>query len=764
MKKSILFFCLLFNFIVFSQSNYKRVQTIKVINNQQDPIANIPVTLIETSTKHRISKNTNSNGEAIFTITTGKEWAVNILEMKNCSYIYDIDSGYYSTGENLITYDKEHYRRTHRAKVDRKQYVFTQIDQTKLVAPKKDATTAIVKLVVLKEDDSPLKNYDVNLTSYKLQKTFLGKTNDQGKAIFLVPINTEFEIDIDGMESFEYIDTKKSGVYDLQFTYQPTEVKENVVNDTISQALSEELKGTSSRVAVKLKVNKLGGNDISKELIYLQMLGTNKIYKGKMDRDGRVSFLLPNKNKYLIHFKYQKDVDVLNFSHLKGISSSESTIIYRPDPKLEFPERFVPKPDQLFLNDFRDFITKQYPEPTDPIELHLKWANDSINALSKEAVLELGFKIRNTNLNLNGPPLNISLVVDKSGSMEGDERIGALKKSLLMFTSKLRAKDIVSLVSYDEDATLLVPAQPVGDGKYLKDMIEDIEAGGGTNIYNGMVMGYEQIEKKKLSKGTNRLVLLTDGYGSDDPLVTIKKSKEYNDKGIELSAIGVGYSYNQALLSQLATTGGGLLNFIGSSKNIESVFQKELVSLLSPCVSDVNIQVEYNDKIIFKQLYGYPFKKISNNTIKLELNAIYPGLQGIGLLKFDLNNPDRSIEKEPLIIKMTYFDPNQSKYVEKKEKAYLKWLPKEGKIELILEAEQKKAYAIAVLNQGLKVMSESFVQGDYPKAIEHIEKVQNNIKEVYPNASDLDVKKLMDEMTQYSMYLSKSIKNKIEQK
>ena len=61
-------------------------------------------------------------------------------------------------------------------------------------------------------------------------------------------------------------------------------------------------------------------------------------------------------------------------------------------------------------------------------------------------------------------------------------------------------------------------------------------------------------------------------------------------------------------------------------------------------------------------------------------------------------------------------------------------------------------------------MSESFVQGDYPKAIEHIEKVQNNIKEIYPNASDLDVKKLMDEMTQYSMYLSKSIKNKIEQK
>ncbi len=61
-----------------------------------------------------------------------------------------------------------------------------------------------------------------------------------------------------------------------------------------------------------------------------------------------------------------------------------------------------------------------------------------------------------------------------------------------------------------------------------------------------MVMGYDQIAKKQIAKGTNRLVLLTDGYGNDDPLITIKKSKEYNDKGIELSSIGVGESYNQA--------------------------------------------------------------------------------------------------------------------------------------------------------------------------------------------------------------------------
>lgn len=145
-------------------------------------------------------------------------------------------------------------------------------------------------------------------------------------------------------------------------------------------------------------------------------------------------------------------------------------------------------------------------------------------------------------------------------------------------------------------------------------------------------------------------------------------------------------------------------------KNIESVFQKEFISLLSPCVSDVKIQ----------------------------------------------------IEKSPIIIKMTYFDPNKLNYVEKIEKVYLKWLPKEGKIELILEAEQKKLYAIAVLNQGLKVMSENFAEGNYKEAIDHIANVQKNIKEIFPNSQDKDVEQLMSKMNEYSSHLSRFMFNKVD--
>jgi hypothetical protein len=87
-------------------------------------------------------------------------------------------------------------------------------------------------------------------------------------------------------------------------------------------------------------------------------------------------------------------------------------------------------------------------------------------------------------------------------------------------------------------------------------------------------------------------------------------------------------------------------------------------------------------------------------------------------------------------------------------------LPKEGKIELILEAEQKKLYAIAVLNQGLKVMSENFAKGNYKEAIDHIASVQKNIKEIFPNSQDKDVEQLMNQMNEYSSHLSRFMFNK----
>ena len=305
----------------------------------------------------------------------------------------------------------------------------------------------------------------------------------------------------------------------------------------------------------------------------------------------------------------------------------------------------------------------------------------------------------------------------------------------------------------------MIPARNVGDGSYFKERIEDIVAGGGTDIYKGMVDGYEQVLKNYIPNGTNRVILLTDGYGITPVDVMVNKSNEYNKKGIELSAIGVGEDYNQSLLSLLATVGGGLLNFVGDSKDINGVFEKELSSVLSPCAKDLSVEIIHNDKIIYKQLYGYPSHKNANNSITMDIKNVYSGLNTLALVKFDLNKPDKSIEDAPVIIKMNYYDFKKQQTVTKVEKAYLKWTPSTGKLELILEAQHKKLYAIAILNQSLKVMAEAFEKKDYKKAINEIQNTINQVKVLYPDSKDSDVEELINSASNYSLSLSRVIKN-----
>jgi hypothetical protein len=239
----------------------------------------------------------------------------------------------------------------------------------------------------------------------------------------------------------------------------------------------------------------------------------------------------------------------------------------------------------------------------------------------------------------------------------------------------------------------------------------------------------------------------------------LKKSKEYNKKGLELSTIGVGEGYNQSLLSLLATEGGGLMSFIVDSKNINSVFEKELNSILSPCAKDLTVEITYNNQIVFKQLYGHPFTK-TNDIVTMTLNNVFSGLNTLALLKFDLNKPTKEIEKEPVIIKMNYFDYKKQKRVYTEEKAYLKWVPATQNFEILLETQHKKLYAIAVLNQSLKVMSEAFAVKDNQKALVEIQNTISQIKNLYPEAKDADVEKLVASATDYADALTQLIKNK----
>jgi Ca-activated chloride channel family protein len=723
-----------------------------VLDSKGKPLAQTEIEFLEIHARTRILKTTDAEGKVSLVLNSGRYWQINILEIRDY-YFWQLEltPGRKSNLRKTITYSYERYERETRAPVDRVALGITKETQRYTVDQKATKEMSVIKLTVLKADDGPLANYPVALTCYALKKTFEARTNPAGIATFFVPKNQEYDIDIDGIESYNFVDIGNADFYtaNKRITYEPTVVDEKMVRDTIVQKLPTGAAGTSARVFATVTLRGGPDGNWANEPVYLDELGSKKVYKGVTNLNGEIEFLLPKGKAYMIHGRYERDLDVIDLRRRRGVGYANKSVRYKPSDRLQFPEKYIPTPEALFITPFDRFITQQYPGPTDGsmIRGQFEWGN-KINANSKEAVLKLAFTGGQSEELARATPLNISLVIDKSGSMAGHDRMDQLKLSLQAFVDQLRPEDVVSLITFEDFETVIIPAQKVGANKErFKHAIYMLEANGGTNIFKGLMEGYQQVSKNHKPGITNRVILLTDGYGVTPPSEILAAQKPYTEKGIECSAVGVGEDYNVALLQLLAT--GGLIEHVGESADLQRVFTREISSLLYPVAENVEVTVEFPARLKYKQLHGYPLAEKSSNRLKLKLRNFYRGLSQLALLHFTLENPDPSLEKEPVKVKLKYRDLAQKRTVETVTEVPLEWSDQGGNLLLMMEQHDQKILAIATMNQTLKVMSDAFAAGDVPKARKALEDGLAEFEKIYPHAPDEDLKALRQEVQGY---------------
>jgi Ca-activated chloride channel family protein len=735
-------------------------QLILHVRNPDDtPVANTEVEFIEVHTRERIVRKTDATGSLTYQFTSGHFWQFNVLDVRDYfPWQFERMENKNIKEEHTVTYSYERYLRETRPAVDRSKIALTKVPQSFSVTDKATETESMVHITLGKKDKSPLSNFPVELTCYKLGKTFVAKTNAAGTACFKVPVSQEYEIDIDGIPSFSYIDLVGTKYYTAKrtLTYEPTVVNEKIANDTVRQILAADVSATSARVLVHVYFKKQGGTFWQGENVYLTEINGKLTYVAKTNMNGEATFLIPKGKSYMIHGNYERDIDVLNFTRNRGIGYNNKWVNYRPLERLQYPERYIPTPDQLIVQEFTDFLTKQYPSPMDGTLIRPDHAwGGPVGSGSKEAMLRLSFTAANEVANAHTTPLNICLVIDKSGSMAGEERMDQLKESLYAFLDQLRPDDIVSLVTFESFHTTLFQAQKLSTGKEkLKHAIYMIEAGGGTTILPGLKEGYAQVSKNLRPGITNRVILLTDGYGDDDPNEMLAAQKPFTDKGISLSCVGVGSDYNVALLKLLSARGGGLISHVGASEEMRKVFLNELNSAMYPVASDVEVTVEFGDKLEYKQLHGFPLKEKGKGYLKLKLPTFYKGMNQLALLQFKVNGADESITQQPVKVTIRYKDLRTNKVEQIVSDMPLRWSPSSGEPVIAEDEEEKLMLGVAVLNQALKVMSEAFEAGDRPKAKMVLENALSEVGRIYPNASNADFNQLVERVSGYYEILS----------
>jgi Ca-activated chloride channel homolog len=182
-------------------------------------------------------------------------------------------------------------------------------------------------------------------------------------------------------------------------------------------------------------------------------------------------------------------------------------------------------------------------------------------------------------------PLNLALILDRSGSMQGD-KLRYVQQAARHLLDALDERDRVAVVSYDDHVTLVAPSAPVTEHARgeIKRAIDGLRPGGFTDLSGGWLEGCRQVAGHLADGGVNRALLLTDGLanrGITDMEELAGHARELRKRGVATSTFGVGLDFNEHLLTALAEQGGGHFYYIERPEQITEVFRQELGELLA---------------------------------------------------------------------------------------------------------------------------------------------------------------------------------------
>jgi Ca-activated chloride channel homolog len=263
--------------------------------------------------------------------------------------------------------------------------------------------------------------------------------------------------------------------------------------------------------------------------------------------------------------------------------------------------------EEVRVAEYLQYYEQHLPEPQgEAVALDLRLGNERMPAQGGVAWLQVGLQTKSAETELVAP-LNLAIVIDRSGSMDAPDKMPYLKASLRVFLESLKPDDLVSLVVYSDGAELLLPAQPVGDARWVQAIVDGIQPGGGTNLHAGMILGLQEVERHFDIRRNNRVILLTDGIanqGITDPAQIAAEALAYTQKGIYLSTIGLGLEFNDALLSELARQGQGGYSFVDSAEEMDRIFREHVAGLKQRVANNVNVTLTLEPGVKLLSLTG----------------------------------------------------------------------------------------------------------------------------------------------------------------
>lgn len=294
---------------------------------------------------------------------------------------------------------------------------------------------------------------------------------------------------------------------------------------------------------------------------------------------------------------------------------------------------YMPPSDAVRLEEFINYFNYDYPASDSqemPFSVSTEVMNAPWNAGAK--LVQIGIKgYEEASQEL--PPSNLVFLVDVSGSMQSDDKLGLVKKALKMLAKGSREQDTVSLVVYAGASGVVLEPTAANDRVKIEQALDSLTAGGSTNGGAGIELAYAMAEQAFIKDGINRVILATDGdfnVGTVNQQQLIDMIERKRKTGISFSALGFGSgNYNEHLMEQLADKGNGNYGYIDNLQEAKKLLVDQRAGTLLTIAKDVKIQVEFNPAVIAEyRLLGYQNRMLQRedfNNDKVDAGEIGAG-------------------------------------------------------------------------------------------------------------------------------------------
>jgi Ca-activated chloride channel family protein len=245
-------------------------------------------------------------------------------------------------------------------------------------------------------------------------------------------------------------------------------------------------------------------------------------------------------------------------------------------------------------------------------------------------------------------PANIAIVLDKSGSMNG-QKINYARQAAIHAINQLNKEDIVSVITYDTEVNILVPATKVTNKPRIEKLIHSIRVRGNTALFAGVSKGAAELRKFLSINKVNRVILLSDGLanvGPKSPIELGQLGASLAKEGISVTTIGLGLGYNEDLMTQLAGFSDGNHAFVEEPSDLVRIFQYEFGDVLSVVAQDVNIDIQCGKGIRPIRVLGRQGEIIGNH-VSIRMNQLYSSQEKFILLEVEV--PEHQEKTQALI-------------------------------------------------------------------------------------------------------------------